>query len=121
MASSDGRNQAHLINIQLPAQYGPTRTVETIERYLADVSSLLASPFARALVAQHPNTVAADISGTPPAGIEQLWKWTGQVGHGLDGGELDDKREDTLIRLCRGELDDQVSGSSAFVLAVHVS
>ena len=109
MDYSNGTHQPHVIDIQLPAQYGTAPSVETIQAYLSDVSSILDSPKARALVDQHPNAVAADTSGASPAGIEHIWDWAGQVGLGLEGAELDDKREASLAGLCRSELDDQVS------------
>ena len=109
MHAPNGSEQSHVIDIQLPAQYGASPTIERIQAYLKDVSSLLSSPLARALVDRHPNAVAADVTGTPPAGIEDVWEWAGLVGEGLRAEELADTRELVLAGLCRSDLADDVS------------
>lgn len=101
--------QSHVIDIQLPTQYGVNPTTETIQAYLEDVSSLVSSPLARALVDRHPNAVAADVTGRPPVGIEDVWEWAGLVGEGLHAEELADTREFILAGLCRSDLADDVS------------
>jgi len=95
----------HEIDISLPAKYAPSPTLSSISAYLADLSSLLSSPFARALVQNHLNTVAADLSGSSPSGIEELWEWAASVGEVLEGEELETKREEVLKKLCTNELD----------------
>lgn len=102
----------HEIDISLPARYGSSPTLPSISSYLSDVSSLLSSPFARALVANHLNDVAADTSGVSPPGIEDLWEWAAFVGEGLEGERLEVKREEVLKDLCLKKLDVESNVSS---------
>lgn len=113
MVSSDGLS-THEIDISLPAQYGSSPTLSSISSYLSDLSSLLSSPFARALVANHLNTVAADVSNRSPPGIEELWDWTASIGEAFEGEELEATREEVLMDLCTNELNESSKVSLPF-------